>query len=70
MEFLFGSRTVKPFFVIYSIVAVIGAVMDMEIVWDISDTFNGLMVIPNLVSLLLLSGTVFRLTGEKFGRKR
>ena len=70
MEFLFGSRTVKPFFVIYSIVAVIGAVMDMGIVWDISDTFNGLMVIPNLVSLLLLSGTVFRLTGEKFGRKR
>ena len=70
MEFLFGSRTVRPFFVIYSIVAVLGAVMDMGIVWDISDTFNGLMVIPNLVSLLLLSETVFRLTGEKFGRKR
>ena len=70
MEFLFGSRTVRPFSIVYSLVAVLGAVMDMGIVWDISDTFNGLMVIPNLISLLLLSGTVFRLTGEKFGRKR
>lgn len=70
MEFLFGSRTVRPFFIVYSLVSVLGAVMDMGIVWDISDTFNGLMVIPNLISLLLLSGTVFRLTGEKLGRKR
>ena len=70
MEFLFGSRTVRPFFIVYSLVSVLGAVIDMGIVWDISDTFNGLMVIPNLISLLLLSGTVFRLTGEKFGRKR
>ena len=70
MEFLFGSRTVRPFFIVYSLVSVLGAVIDMGIVWDISDTFNGLMVIPNLISLMLLSGTVFRLTGEKFGRKR
>ena len=70
MEFLFGSRTVRPFFIVYSLVSVLGAVIDMGIVWDISDTFNGLMVIPNLISLMLLSGTVFRLTGEKFGGKR
>lgn len=68
MEFIFGSRSVKPFFVVYSMIAVLGAVMDMGIVWDISDTFNGLMVIPNLISLMLLSGTVFRLTDRRFGR--
>ena len=64
--FLFGDRLIKPFMVVYALVAVIGATMDLGLLWDIADTFNGLMIIPNLIGVLLLSGTVFKLTKEYF----
>lgn len=41
--------------------AIVGATIDLGLVWSISDTFNGLMVIPNLIAVFLLSGTVFKL---------
>jgi len=65
-EFIFSSKVVKPFMVIYSMVAVIGATVDLGLVWSIAETFNGLMVIPNLIAVLLLSGTVFKLVKEYF----
>ena len=65
-EFVFSSKVVKPFMVIYSMVAVIGATVDLGLVWSIAETFNGLMVIPNLIAVLLLSGTVFKLVKEYF----
>jgi AGCS family alanine or glycine:cation symporter len=43
-------------------VVVIGAVASFDLVWTVADILNGLMAIPNLISLLLLSGTVFQLT--------
>ena len=64
--FLFGDRLIKPFMVVYALVAVIGATMDLGLLWDIADTFNGLMIIPNLIGVLLLSGTVVKLTKEYF----
>lgn len=64
--FLFGSRLIKPFMVVYSLVAVIGATMDLGLLWNIADTFNGLMIIPNLIGVFLLSGTVVKLTQEYF----
>lgn len=65
-EFIFSSKIVKPFMVIYSMVAVVGATVDLGLVWSIAETFNGLMVIPNLIAVLLLSGTVFKLVKEYF----
>lgn len=73
IEFLFSSRVIKPFMVAYSLVAILGATMDLGLVWSIADTFNGLMSIPNLIALFLLSGTVVKLTREYFageGSKR
>ena len=54
---------------IYSMVAVVGATVDLGLVWNIAETFNGLMVIPNLIAVLLLSGTVFKLVKEYFAKK-
>ncbi len=66
IEFLFSAKYIKPFMVVYSLVAIIGATLDLGLLWDIADTFNGLMAIPNLIALFLLSGTVARLVKEKF----
>ena len=65
-EFLFSEKVIKPFMIIYSLVAIVGATMDLGLIWDIADTFNGLMAIPNLIALFLLSGTVVKLVKEHF----
>ncbi len=69
IEFLFGSKVNKPFMIVYSFVAIVGATMDLELLWGIADTFNGLMAIPNLIGLFLLSPVVFNLTKEYFSPK-
>ena len=61
-----SDKVAKPFFLVYSFVSILGATMDLGLLWSIADTFNGLMSIPNLLALLLLSGTVVRLTKEFF----
>ncbi len=61
-----SSRVVRPFLVVYSFVSILGATVDLGLLWDIADTFNGLMAIPNLIALLLLSGTVVKLVKEYF----
>lgn len=66
VEFIFGTGTIRPFLVIYAFISIVGATLDLGLLWDISDTFNGLMVIPNLIAVFLLSGTVFRLAKEYF----
>ena len=66
IEFIFGSKVNKPFMLVYSLVAILGATMDLGLLWSIADTFNGLMVIPNLIALLLLSGTVAKLVKDYF----
>ena len=70
VQFLFRSnKVVRPFLVIYSFVSILGATLDLGLLWDIADTFNGLMSIPNLIALLLLSGMVVKLTKEHFPGK-
>lgn len=64
IEFIFGNKSVRPFLVIYSFVAIVGATMDLGLLWDIADTFNGMMAIPNLIALLLLSPVVVKLVKE------
>jgi len=58
VEFLFGSKWNKIFLVLYALVSIVGATLNVDIVWDLADTFNGLMAIPNLIALFLLAGTV------------
>lgn len=64
IEFLFLPKVIKPFMVVYALVAIVGATMDLGLIWGIADTFNGLMSIPNLIALFLLSGTVIKLVKE------
>ena len=66
IEFLFGSKVNKPFMVLYSLVAIVGATMDLGLMWSIAETFNGLMAIPNLIAVFLLSGVVVKLVKEYF----
>ena len=66
IEFLFSEKVIKPFMVAYSLVAILGATADLGLMWTIAETFNGLMAIPNLIALFLLSGTVVKLTKEYF----
>ena len=66
IEFLFSEKVIKPFMVAYSLVAILGATADLGLMWNIAETFNGFMAIPNLIALFLLSGTVVKLTKEYF----
>ena len=66
IEFIFDEKIIKPFMVAYSLVAILGATVDLGLLWSIADTFNGLMAIPNLIGVFLLSKTVFKLTREYF----
>jgi len=64
LEFLAGTRAIQPFRLVWVAVVVIGAVATGGVIWTVADILNGLMAIPNLIGLLLLSGTVFRLTRD------
>ena len=66
VEFLFSVKVIRPFMIVYSLVAILGATMDLGLLWSIAETFNGLMSIPNLIALFLLSGTVIKLVKEYF----
>ena len=67
-EYLFGVKASIIYKVAFVIVVVIGATLKLSIVWDIADTLNGLMAIPNLIAVLGLSGVVIALTKEHFAK--
>lgn len=67
-EFLFGTKATIIYKVIFVVFIVFGATMSLDLAWDISDTFNGLMALPNLVGVLTLSGTVIKITGNYASR--
>ena len=64
LEFLSSDKLIKPFMLAYSLVAIVGATLELDLMWSIADTFNGLMAIPNLIALFLLSGKVVELIKE------
>ena len=66
IEFIFGSKVNKPFLIIYSLICILGATVDLGVLWGISDTFNGLMAIPNLIAVALLSPVVIKLIKQYF----
>ena len=67
-EYLLGARGAAVFQVVFVIVLVFGAALELEIAWNIADTLNGFMAIPNLIALLGLSGVVIKLTKEHFAK--
>lgn len=64
--YLFGHKAALPFRIIFTLVVPVGALAKLELVWNLADLFNGLMAIPNLIALLLLSPVVFKLAKEYF----
>ncbi len=69
VQYLFGHKAVRVFQVIFIAVVVVGCVSPLSFVWDVADTFNGLMAIPNFIGLFALSGVVAAETKKYFGNK-
>ncbi len=61
-QYLLGSKIIRPYRLVYTAFVMGGAVLSLDLVWAVSDVFNGLMALPNLVGVLLLSGVVIRET--------
>ena len=66
LEFLAGERSVVPYRFIFSIMVAVGAMTELKTVWLVSDVMNGMMALPNLIGLLLLSGVVVKVTKNYF----
>ena len=64
VKYLFGTKAVKVYSVIAVVCVVLGSVLDAPLVWNLSDLFNALMVFPNLIALLALSGLVAKVSRE------
>ena len=67
-EYLVGTKKTMIFQVAFVVVLVFGAALKLELAWNIADTLNGFMAIPNLIALLGLSGVVIKLTKEHFAK--
>ena len=67
-EFLLGSKILLPFNIAYSLVSILGATVNLGLIWSISDTFNGFMTVPNLIGVFLLSPVVCKLIKEHFAK--
>ena len=67
-EYLFGVRTTKVYMVIHLVMILCGALLTSSLAWDISDTFNGMMMIPNLIGVIALSGLVCKITRNYLDR--
>ena len=68
-EYLFGPRAIPPYRWVYVIALFVGAIVQLEFVWNFSDITLGLMALPNLIALIALSGVVISLTKDYFSRK-
>ena len=65
VKYLFGEKASKLYSMIVVVCIVIGSCLKLELVWSLADFFNGLMVIPNVLALLALSGLVVRASKER-----
>ena len=68
-EYLFGTKAVAGYKAVFIVMTFFGCTMSLDLAWDLSDTFNGLMMIPNLIGVLALSGTVAKITSNYVRRK-
>lgn len=69
LEYLLGTKAVIVYKIIFVLFVIVGCTMNLSLAWDIADTLNGLMAIPNLIAVLLLSTTVVKITGNYISRK-
>ena len=69
VEYLFGEKATKIYKVIFVVMILSGAVMTSSLAWDISDTFNGLMMLPNLIGVVVLCPMVMKITKNYVNRK-
>jgi len=69
-EYLVGTKPIMAYRILWVISVVVGAVGGLEFMWSLADTLNGLMAFPNLIAVLALSGTVFKLTKEFFAMEK
>ena len=70
LEYLAGTKPILAYRLAWVVFVVIGAIGGLEFIWSLADTLNGLMAIPNLIGVLFLSGTVFKLTKEYFSKEK
>ena len=70
IEYLFGTKATRIYQAIFVAMIVVGSAASLGVVWDISDTFNGLMAIPNFIALFALSGVVAKLTKDYFKKDK
>jgi AGCS family alanine or glycine:cation symporter len=68
-RYLFGDKAVTPYRILFVIIVFAGSVMEAQLAWDISDTFNGLMMLPNLIGVLVLSPQVRECTKNYIARR-
>ena len=69
-EYLFGAKTTVIFRIIHVCTVIFGAVLTSSLAWDISDTFNGLMMIPNLIGVIVLAPLVVKITNNYLKRAK
>ena len=69
LQYLFGLKVITPFRVLWSVAALVGAILTLDFVWLLADTLNALMAIPNLIALIVLSPVVFSVTKEFFASR-
>ena len=69
-EFLLGSKILLPFNIAYSLIAIVGATVDLGVIWGISDTFNGFMTVPNLIAVFLLTPVLLKLVRGYFEKEK
>ena len=70
VEYLLGTKAIVPYQAIFCLFMIVGATMKIQLAWDIADTLNGLMALPNLIALIALSPVVFKLTKEHFAKNK
>ena len=68
--YLFGEGFIQPYRIIYTITVFLGTVASLDLVWSIADVFNGLMALPNLIGLLMLSGVVASETRDFIDKRK
>ncbi|MBQ6998113.1 MAG: sodium:alanine symporter family protein [Oscillospiraceae bacterium] len=68
VEYLFGVKASKVYQLIFSAMVIVGTTTSLKVVWNLADTFNGLMAIPNFIALFALSGVVAKLTKDHFAK--
>ena len=69
-EFLLGTKAIKPYQIIFTLIVIVGATMELDLAWNIADTLNGLMSIPNLIGVLVLTPVVVKTTKEFLANKK